>query len=1058
MIHWFTPFRSVLFFGALTLCGLLCLPLLTVRLNPTEKSSELYVSVSLPNSPPSVVEREAVALLESTLSRLQGLKAIRSVSRYHEGEVTLEFDRHTDLALRKMEASVLLREVWSRLPFRASFPQLSESSRFADDGPLLIYSLSGPATNKALVELGEERLCKPLRQLAGVHEVKVQSPVQPSEIRMTYQPEQWQALGLQHGQVTQAIGQAALQYFPGNYVSPQGQLFSTQVPPLVSSAASLNELPIAYAPGVSVPLRMLARITEEAVRPLSHFRINGAEAVRLLVYPHRQANLLTLADEVRLAVGRYHEELPLGFRLDKEFDQTLFLQTELTKVYERTAFSLVALSVFLLLVYRKVSFLTGLLVALLVNSALTFLGMFVLQIPVHLYTLAGLAVSFGLVLDNSIVVLSHLQRYANRKVALPLLAATFTTVAALLLVFFLPEEQRQSLTEFVQVTALGLLVSLPVSFFFIPAWWQLTGANRQKVSVRGSVLAAGSPEVRPEVNTGFFKKKRKGRHRFGVKVWLAYGQLICFLQRKRGWVIGLSVWAFGLPVFMLPAEVEGWSWYNQTVGHRRYQEDIRPYVEKWLGGSLRLFVREVYEKAGYRANEATKLVIEGSFPVGIPLPTTNGIFGQVEHFLGGFPQIDRYLTTVASGQYGRIEITFKEAGTDFMFPYQLKNLLIARSLDWGSADWNVYGVGKGFSNAQYDTRPIMRAELRGFNYEALGRLAEQVASTLLQHPRVQAVDTEAAVQWREKSGLQLQADLPKALLLPNDFNFGLTQLAQRTQPFAPNGFLPWGIDLKPWYLRAVGDSAFSLHQFGHQTVNLPNSATLQPGKLYRTNLKATAPAIYKENREYLRMIRYEYFGGGNFAEAHLEKTLKAEQSRFPLGYRAQPKQFNFMWNKERRPYYLLAGLLAAIFGICAILFESLRKPFLVITAIPVGYIGIFLTFSQFRVYFDQGGYAAFVLLGGLVVNAVIFVLSDAGRLKGKHQIVRAIRGKASAIWLTVLSTVMGMLPFLTGGNAEVFWYPLAAGTIGGLVFSMLAVFILLPVLQGSAAEKKPGNA
>ncbi|MCK5535265.1 MAG: hypothetical protein KAI79_00485, partial [Bacteroidales bacterium] len=56
------------------------------------------------------------------------------------------------------------------------------------------------------------------------------------------------------------------------------------------------------------------------------------------------------------------------------------------------------------------------------------------------------------------------------------------------------------------------------------------------------------------------------------------------------------------------------------------------------------------------------------------------------------------------------------------------------------------------------------------------------------------------------------------------------------------------------------------------------------------------------------------------------------------------------------------------------------------------------------------------------------------------------RHKIQAILLTIISTALGMLPFIWGGQDEAFWFTLAAGTIGGLLFSLVGLFLLLPVL------------
>ena len=90
------------------------------------------------------------------------------------------------------------------------------------------------------------------------------------------------------------------------------------------------------------------------------------------------------------------------------------------------------------------------------------------------------------------------------------------------------------------------------------------------------------------------------------------------------------------------------------------------------------------------------------------------------------------------------------------------------------------------------------------------------------------------------------------------------------------------------------------------------------------------------------------------------------------------------------------------------------------------------------------------MLGGLAVNAGIFILNDFNnRPKGRfnRNILKSVAGKAIPILLTVLSTCFGLVPFIMDGQTEVFWFSLAVGTIGGLVFSMVGVFWILPVMM-----------
>ena len=137
---------------------------------------------------------------------------------------------------------------------------------------------------------------------------------------------------------------------------------------------------------------------------------------------------------------------------------------------------------------------------------------------------------------------------------------------------------------------------------------------------------------------------------------------------------------------------------------------------------------------------------------------------------------------------------------------------------------------------------------------------------------------------------------------------------------------------------------------------------------------------------------------------------------------------------------------------CAVLFESLLLPLVIIFLIPLSFIGVFLVFGFSGWSFDQGGYASLIMLSGLVVNAGIYILHQyrgmqgaIGKKSAMQLYIRAFNHKIVPITLTVISTVLGLIPFLMDGPDEVFWFAFAIGTMSGLLFSLLALVLVLPV-------------
>ena len=130
--------------------------------------------------------------------------------------------------------------------------------------------------------------------------------------------------------------------------------------------------------------------------------------------------------------------------------------------------------------------------------------------------------------------------------------------------------------------------------------------------------------------------------------------------------------------------------------------------------------------------------------------------------------------------------------------------------------------------------------------------------------------------------------------------------------------------------------------------------------------------------------------------------------------------------------------------------------------IPISLIGLFLTYYLFEVRVDEGCFAAMILLSGITVNASIYIINDYNNVaKSCHRskmgtYKKAFNSKITSIMLTVLSTVLGFVPFLVGAR-EGFWYPMAMGTIGGLVMSLAGIYFFLPLFMG-IGRREAGDA
>jgi multidrug efflux pump subunit AcrB len=526
---------------------------------------------------------------------------------------------------------------------------------------------------------------------------------------------------------------------------------------------------------------------------------------------------------------------------------------------------------------------------------------------------------------------------------------------------------------------------------------------------------------------------------------------IGFVANYRKSFIVLLILLFGLPVFFLPNKWEGQEWYNKSIGSTLYQEDIRPHVDKYLGGSLRMFVRGVFEKSSYREAEKTRLYVTARLPFGNTLDQMDFIMREFESYLKGVVGIDQFVTWVQSGQYAQIVITFKEAYEKSALPYQLKGRLSVKSTDWSGASWVIYGVGQGFfTGAGGEGIPSFRVTMKGYNYDELERQSEVLAEKLLQHRRIQEVNTNERLSWNEQKTEEFVLRLNQgsmALGGTNQYQV-ISALDDVSKTTGPSVYLAMDDKNYGLVVREQASDKYSKYDLESNSLITGEDRIFKVSNFGSLSKESTTNALHKEDRQYIRLVAFEYMGSAKFGNEYLDEVLEEMKASMPIGYTASKQTWSYNWEKAKRHYSLILVLIVGIFFITSVLFENLKQPFYIIVIIPISFIGLFLIFSLFDFYFDQGGYAAFVMLGGLAVNAAIFIVNDLNnRVQGPYNrnILKAVAGKAVPIMLTILSTCFGLIPFIMEGQNEIFWFSLAIGTIGGLVFSIVGVFLALPV-------------
>jgi multidrug efflux pump subunit AcrB len=1035
-----SSFTVLLIWATLGIAGLAFLPLLHVQWQPSRTLPSVTVSYSWPNVSGRVIEQEVTSMLEGGLNRIRGIRRITSTSRNNSGYVTVEFDKTVNMDAARFEAASIIRQLYPKLPEGVSFPTLSlNRPNDEQEKALLVYSLRASANPAGIQLYAEEQIKPALAQIAGINRITVYG-ASPYEWMIEYDAGLLQSVGL----TPSALQQAVSRYYS---VESLGMVQETDdrgrkawmqlsVGNPDAGRTRLENIPVQLSEGRMIHLGDIATIKNTEREPASYYRINGMNTVNLVVYASSQANHIVLAQQVRDRIKYMEMLLPAGYVLMNTYDSTEYIDEELNKIYIRTIATICILLLFILFVTRRFRFLLIILTSIIANLCIA-LGMYcLLGIEIHLYSLAGITISLGLIIDNTIVMVEHIRSRGNRRVFMAILAATLTTAIALSAVFFLDDRIKLDLVDFAIVIIINLMVSLASAWFLTPALY--------------SRLITGSRQIKNR------NRKRKLR-RLPARASRMYTSALWGIRRHKWIAWTLFIAGFGLPVFMLPGNMEKegrWAGvYNSTLGSSWYVEKAKPVVDKIFGGSLRLFVQFVYEGSQWNSGrERTTLNVRAYMPPGSTIVQMNQAMESLEQYLSGFPEIDQFQTNVNNAQNASISITFKKEHEFGYFPHQLKNQLITWGITSGSADWQVTGVGDAFSNRMYSTNGQYRIQLYGYNFDQLYSYAEDIRDTLMQNPRIKEVNLMSRYTFEKNINREftLTPDIGRlamsGITLPAYFNM--------VRNAAGNEQLAYGTVIDGTYQQIKYRSrqlAETDRWALYNNLLFSDSAYLKLSAVSEMVKEAEQMEICKENQQYTMVVCYDYIGSAKFGSRLHERMAKETNEILPLGYRAEAASGYGWWQKEKKQYWLILLILVVMYVLCAILFESLWQPLAVISLVPFAFIGLFLTFYLFHLNFDQGGFAALVLLCGLTVNAAIYIINDYNNLKRQsacspHRLyMQALHGKITPVMLTILSTILGLIPFVVGEHREPFWFALAAGTMGGLLFSLVGILFYLPL-------------
>ena len=1053
-----SSFSVLLLMAVAAVVGIACFPRLKVQYTPSAATSNITVSYSYPGASARIVEAEVTSKLEGVLSTIRAVEATSSVSRDGSGSVTVRAAHRSDIEAVRFEVASQIRNLYSKLPDGCSYPTISLNSRGEKTQTAIAYNIRSALPSQEIADFVERELLYPLSIVDGVSSVSFYGQT-PFEWVITFDADKAAASGITANQIRSAFANYYSEQIVGMTQSG-GQAYGVRLRSAGADTgaeqARMAEIPVARVDGRVIHLGDLATFRYQEALPNSYYRVNGLNVLTLSVEVSADANLLGVVQEIKDRIAELQRGFPEEIGISVTYDYSEYIADELDRIYFRTALCLLILLVFVFVMARSWRYMLVIAVTLAVNLLISVALYYFLGLQIHIYTLAGVTVSLGIIIDNSIVMIDHYTRCGDRRVFPSLLCAVMTTVAALLVILLMPEQERANLSDFTWVIVINLCVSLLVAYLFVPALLEYF-----------PVQAAGAAARGPR------RLRRLSRRR------AAYGRYIGWGLRHRWvyWVLLIAL--FGIPTCLLPSKFGDENRaplkphqvvLNKIVGWKPYANN-KSTVDKILSSTFGLFNKAMNHSNFYREPSRPQLSIRAGMPEGCTVQQLNEVMRSMENYLAHFDEIDVFETSVTSYNDGSITVWFKPEYEGTWLPSRIKGDIISMATNFGGANWSVTGIDDSYfnNNIRTDTKSNT-INLTGYNYDELSDYAER----LIEHLRTNRRVSEPEV-WgmnysdRPRTEFNLRYDF-EALSARGISPYAYYAALQSPLYDAALRTLPY--DGKYVRVRLVSSAKdeLDLWHIDNSAVSVDAEHKMKLSEAGSISKDRTGLPIRKENQSYAISVRFNFIGSYQLSNRAIKEAVDwMNDEVLPIGFRADNNQSGWFYNEKEKFAWLILLVIAIIFVICSIHFNSLRLPLAIILMIPLSFVGLFLAFGLSDFTFDKGGFAAFVMLCGITVNAGIYLISEWRAERASHpehpschpeqsegstrQYLRAFGHKIQPISLTILSTVLGLIPFLFDGPSEVFWFAFAIGTIAGLLFSILALVLYLPVFALPRPER-----
>ena len=447
---------------------------------PKESSPDVsipivYISLHQNGISPEDSERLLVKPIEDEVKTVEGVKEVRSTAYSGGGNVLLEFDAGFD----SDQAMVDIREKVDRakgdLPNEADEPTVNEVN--ISTFPIISISLSGEVPNRTLQDLAET-LQDDIETIPSVLEAKIGGK-RNEQVDILINPTAVESYGINLESLIDIVRQNNKMVSAGGQDTGDGS-FDIKVPGLYETIEDVLNTPVKTDGDSVITFRDIAQVKRTFEDRQSFANVNGSNSVTIDVSKRIGENIINTIKEVKKVTNKTSEDFPENVDISFGSDQSKGIKTMLNSLQNNV---IAAIILVLIIILGALGIRSGLLVGVSIPGSFLsgLLALSIMGFTINIVVLFALILSVGLLVDGAIVVVEYADRKikeglsvkaafanASKKMSLPIISSTATTLAAFLPLIFWPGIAGEFM-KYLPITLICVLISsLFMALLFVP--------------------------------------------------------------------------------------------------------------------------------------------------------------------------------------------------------------------------------------------------------------------------------------------------------------------------------------------------------------------------------------------------------------------------------------------------------------------------------------------------------------------------------------------------------------------------------------------------------------